>query len=190
MVDDVNPAQKRMNQCPQDTVVDAPAEESGEHGTNAPKDSTPAATAPLCVFFDHGNPPRHQLRRTEYRVPMREVSIQPLAGTSHRVSTADGESRRPAVLVANRAPRRSATTTASPNSQQTQRILALPVIRHRPEDWHPAAFVSGCALNIAYLESWILEPTRSLWLDQSLAVLRLVKVSGRGRPTPFAPSQG
>ncbi len=48
-----------------------------------------------------------------------------LARTSHRVSTTDGESRRPAVLVSNRAPRRSATTTASPDSRQTQRILAL-----------------------------------------------------------------
>ena len=38
------------------------------------------------------------------------------------------------------------------------------MIRHRPEDWHPAAFVSGCALSIAYLVSWLLEPTRSLWL--------------------------
>jgi hypothetical protein len=53
-----------------------------------------------------------------------------LARISHRVSTADGESRRPAVLVANRAPRRSATTTASPDSQQTQRILALRRPRH------------------------------------------------------------
>ncbi len=32
-----------------------------------------------------------------------------LARISHRVSNADGESRRPAVLVANRAPRRSVT---------------------------------------------------------------------------------
>ncbi len=48
-----------------------------------------------------------------------------IARTSYRVSTADGESRRPAVLVANRAPRRSATTTASPDSRQTQRVLAL-----------------------------------------------------------------
>ncbi len=48
-----------------------------------------------------------------------------LTRISHRVSTADGESRRPAVLVANRAPRRSATTTASPDSRQSQRILAL-----------------------------------------------------------------
>jgi len=53
------------------------------------------------------------------------VVVALLARTSHRVSTAVGESLRPAVLVANRAPRRSATTTASPNSQQTQRILAL-----------------------------------------------------------------
>jgi hypothetical protein len=48
-----------------------------------------------------------------------------LTRISHRVSTADGESRRPAVLVANRAPRRSATTTSSLDSRQTQRILAL-----------------------------------------------------------------
>ena len=54
MVDDVKPAQKRMNQRPQDTVVDIPAEESSEHGTDAPEDPTPAATAPLRVFFDHG----------------------------------------------------------------------------------------------------------------------------------------
>ena len=38
------------------------------------------------------------------------------------------------------------------------------MISYRPEDWHPAAFVSGCVLSIAYLVSWILEPTRSLWL--------------------------
>jgi membrane-associated phospholipid phosphatase len=38
------------------------------------------------------------------------------------------------------------------------------VIRHRPEDWRPAAFVLGCGLSIALLMSWILEPTRSLWL--------------------------
>ena len=38
------------------------------------------------------------------------------------------------------------------------------MIRHRPGDWHPAAFVLGCGLSIALLMSWILEPTRSLWL--------------------------
>ena len=38
------------------------------------------------------------------------------------------------------------------------------MIRHRPEDWHPTAFVLGCGLSIALLMSWILEPTRSLWL--------------------------
>lgn len=38
------------------------------------------------------------------------------------------------------------------------------MIRHRPEDWRPAAFVLGCGLSIALLMSWILEPTRSLWL--------------------------
>ena len=47
-----------------------------------------------------------------------------LARTSHRVSTADGESLRPAGLVATRAPRRSATTTASPDSRQSQRVRA------------------------------------------------------------------
>jgi len=59
-----------------------------------------------------------------------DVDCAALARISHRVSTADGESRRPAVLVANRAPRRSATTTSSPDSRQTQRILALRRPRH------------------------------------------------------------
>ena len=49
---------------------------------------------------------------------------------SHRVSTAGDESRRPVVLVSNRAPRRSATTTASPDPRQAQRILALRRPRH------------------------------------------------------------
>jgi hypothetical protein len=57
MVDDVKPTQECMNQRPQDTVVDIPAEESGEHGANAPEDPTPAATAPLRIFFNHGSPP-------------------------------------------------------------------------------------------------------------------------------------
>ena len=64
------------------------------------------------------------------------------------------------------------------------------VISYQPKDWRPAAFVPDCVLSIGYLISWLLEPTRSLWLDQSPPVLRLVKVSGRGRPTPLAPSQG
>jgi membrane-associated phospholipid phosphatase len=38
------------------------------------------------------------------------------------------------------------------------------VIPHRPEDWHPAAFILGCGLSIALLMSWFFEPTRSLWL--------------------------
>ncbi len=38
------------------------------------------------------------------------------------------------------------------------------MIPHRPEDWHPVAFILGCGLSIALLMSWILEPTRSLWL--------------------------
>lgn len=38
------------------------------------------------------------------------------------------------------------------------------MIPHRPEDWHPAAFILGCGLSIALLMSWFLEPTRSLWL--------------------------
>ncbi len=38
--------------------------------------------------------------------------------------------RRPAVLVANRAPQRTVSTTASPDSRQSQRILALRRPRH------------------------------------------------------------
>jgi membrane-associated phospholipid phosphatase len=38
------------------------------------------------------------------------------------------------------------------------------VIPHRPEDWHPAAFVAGCVLSIVYLVSLFIEPTRTLWL--------------------------
>ena len=38
------------------------------------------------------------------------------------------------------------------------------MIPHRSEDWHPVAFILGCGLSIALLMSWILEPTRSLWL--------------------------
>ena len=64
------------------------------------------------------------------RLVTSEGTVTYLARTSHRVSTTGGESRRPAALVANRAPRSSATTTASPDSQQTQRILALRHPRH------------------------------------------------------------
>jgi hypothetical protein len=45
-----------------------------------------------------------------------ELPVCVPARSSHRVSTTDGESRRPAVPVSNRAPRRSPTTTASPDS--------------------------------------------------------------------------
>ena len=38
------------------------------------------------------------------------------------------------------------------------------MISHRPEDWHLTALILGCGLSIALLMSWILEPTRSLWL--------------------------
>ena len=38
------------------------------------------------------------------------------------------------------------------------------MIPHRPEDWHPVAFILGCGLSIALLMSWLFEPTRSLWL--------------------------
>ena len=68
--------------------------------------------------------PHKEIRRLTPRLQKSAVSGRELARTSHRVSTADGESRRPAVLVAHRAPRRSATTTASPDSRQSRRILA------------------------------------------------------------------
>ena len=56
-----------------------------------------------------------------------------LARTSHQVSTAGGEWQRSAVLFANRVPRRSATTPASPDSRKTQHLTTL----HRPrhETW-------------------------------------------------------
>ena len=57
-----------------------------------------------------------ELKETTYAAIYAFFAIWSLARISHRVSTTDGESRRPAVLVANRAPRRSATTTASPDS--------------------------------------------------------------------------
>jgi membrane-associated phospholipid phosphatase len=38
------------------------------------------------------------------------------------------------------------------------------VIPERSERWHPAVLASGCVVSIAYLASWFLEPTRSLWL--------------------------
>jgi hypothetical protein len=69
-------------------------------------------------------------KNSQTKAVMTLLEDEVLTRISHRVSTADGESRRPAVLVANRAPRRSATTTASPDSRQTQRILALRHPRH------------------------------------------------------------
>lgn len=57
------------------------------------------------------------------------------------------------------------------------------MISHRPEDWHPAAFILGCGLSIALLMSWILEPTRALWLTLDENVFWAVNNSlawGRG----------
>ena len=101
----------------------------------------PAALALLEAAVDAGElAPRHMARHDSVRCVEPPAQLRPrwfnantpadLARISHRVSTAGGESRRPAVLAANRAPRRSATTTASPNSRQTQRRL---VLRH-PRD--------------------------------------------------------
>lgn len=41
----------------------------------------------------------------------------------------------------------------------------LPPVPERPGAWHPAALVIGCSSSVILLASWLLEPTRSLWLD-------------------------
>ncbi|MEJ2187981.1 MAG: hypothetical protein P8Y93_00960, partial [Acidobacteriota bacterium] len=39
-----------------------------------------------------------------------------------------------------------------------------PSLRERPGMWHPVALALGCSVSVALLASWLLEPTRSLWL--------------------------
>ena len=39
-----------------------------------------------------------------------------------------------------------------------------PSVPERPGTWHPVALALGCSLSVALLASWLLEPTRSLWL--------------------------
>ena len=53
MIENVEPAEKGMPQGPQYAVVDAPAEEGGEHRTDAPEYPSPAATASLRVVVAH-----------------------------------------------------------------------------------------------------------------------------------------
>jgi membrane-associated phospholipid phosphatase len=51
-------------------------------------------------------------------------------------------------------------TDQSPSPTESQR-LPVPV---RPGTWHPSALVVGCSACVLLLASWLLEPTRSLWL--------------------------
>ena len=53
-----------------------------------------------------------------------------LSRSSHRVSTTGGEWQPSVVLFANRAPQRSATTPASPNSRKSQHLATLRRPRH------------------------------------------------------------
>ena len=46
------------------------------------------------------------------------------------------------------------------------------MIEDRPEDWHPAAFVTGSILSVVLLVSWFVEPTRSFWLAIDLQFFR------------------
>jgi len=81
--------------------------------------STAFLPAPLVTSFS-----KHLSILRNYNNSFRNIDAS-LVRTSHRVSTADGESLRPAVLVANRGPQRGTTTPAAPGSHQIRRILAL-----------------------------------------------------------------